>query len=84
MASPNTLLLQAQIRAETKRQKFIPKDGHVWSPLLRYPKNAKCFCGSGKKFKACHKDNMKMAVLPDEAKQLKAYVDNVIQNNLNR
>lgn len=84
MASPTTLLLQAQIRAETKQQAFIPKPGHVWSPLLRYPRNAKCFCGSGKKFKTCHQGNMKMAVTPEEAKHLKAYVDNVVDNNLNR
>lgn len=84
MASPTTLLLQAQIRAETKQQKFIPQQGLVWSPLLRYPKNAKCFCGSGTKFKRCHKDNMKMAVTPEEAKHLKAYVDNIVENGLNR
>ena len=84
MASPTTLLLQAQIRAETKQQAFIPQPGLVWSPLLRYPRNAKCFCGSGKKFKGCHYGNMKMAVTPEEAKHLKAYVDNIVDNNLNR
>ncbi len=84
MASPNTLLLQAEFRADTKQQAFIPKPGHVWSPLIRYPKNAKCFCGSGVKFKRCHYGNMKMAVLPDEAEQLRKYVNNVIENNLNR
>jgi hypothetical protein len=24
-----------------------------WNPMLNYPRNAECFCDSGKKFKKC-------------------------------
>lgn len=32
---------------------YIPKPGHVWNPLRSLPRNGKCVCGSGKKFKKC-------------------------------
>lgn len=31
-----------------------PNEGRSWSPLLNFPRNDKCFCGSGIKFKKCH------------------------------
>ena len=27
--------------------------GNVWSPLVKYPRNNPCFCGSGMKHKKC-------------------------------
>lgn len=30
-----------------------PKKNHDWNPLLKYPRNEECFCGSGLKFKKC-------------------------------
>lgn len=83
MALKSTL----EAQAESKRLmgvKWKPIDGMVWSPLMRYPMNAKCFCGSGKKFKKCHKDQVKMACKPEEAEQLKKYVDMIKAEGLNR
>lgn len=83
MALKSTIEAQAASR-QIMGVKWKPKDGLVWSPLSRYPANAKCFCGSGKKFKKCHKDQVKMAVKPEEAEQLKKYVDMVKAEGLNR
>lgn len=87
MASPNTMKHQLQNKLmdhQRKKMALVPRPGLVWSPLLRYPKNAKCFCGSGIKFKKCHDGRIKMAVMPDEAEQLKKYVDQVVNEGLNR
>lgn len=52
--------------------------GLVPNPLLRYPRNAKCICSSGKKFKHCHLDKLPSLVpkeMADDAKQLLAKVE---------
>lgn len=36
---------------------ILPK-GFVWNPLIKFPRNAKCPCGNGKKYKKCHLLNM--------------------------
>lgn len=28
-------------------------EGNVWNPLLKYPRNSPCYCGSGRKAKKC-------------------------------
>lgn len=32
---------------------FRLNENFAWNPLLKYPRNKGCFCGSGKKAKAC-------------------------------
>ena len=31
---------------------YMPKHGAGFNPLLKYPRNNACFCGSGRKFKS--------------------------------
>ena len=59
----NTLTEQEGSRPETtevsprpKREPkyyMAPLKGYEWNPLLKLPRNSKCPCKSGKKFKAC-------------------------------
>jgi len=42
-----------------------PKESNDWNPLLKFPPNKPCPCGSGKKFKRCCRVGMP-AVLPKE------------------
>ena len=46
------------LRTDAKNPKahkvaYVLEPGHVWNPAASYPRNAKCFCKSGKKAKAC-------------------------------
>jgi len=34
--------------------RFRLMPGSVWNPILKYPRNHICFCGSRIKFKDCH------------------------------
>lgn len=38
------------------------------NPLLKYPRNAKCFCGSGKKSKVCCLPRASLSVYSSDAK----------------
>lgn len=35
------------------RRCFRPVEGNAFNPLLQFPRNHPCICGSGAKFKAC-------------------------------
>lgn len=39
----------------------------VWNPLLKLPRNGGCMCGSGRKFKHCHLDEVDALVTKEEA-----------------
>lgn len=54
---------------------FNPPAKRVLHPFNRYPRNAKCFCGSEKKFKKCHKDTFPMYVLEHDYPRLKKLFD---------
>lgn len=41
---------------------YVPQIGNKWNPILKYPKNESCYCGSGKKFKKCCLPGETMAV----------------------
>lgn len=62
--------------AEGKRS-WSPKPGCVWNPLLEYPRNARCVCGSGKKFKSCclPSPHFERAIPADRAVRLKRLVE---------
>jgi len=50
--------------------KYKLKPGFVWNPMLKTPRNAKCPCGSGKKFKKCHMPGMPRALSIDTIEHL--------------
>jgi len=50
------------------------KPGFVWNPLRNWPRNAKCFCESGKKFKRCCALTIPIAVDEETAKKLRKAV----------
>lgn len=49
-------------KKKARRQVYVTKPGFVWNPLLKYPRNELCPCGSGKKFKKCHLDQLPQAI----------------------
>lgn len=49
-------------KKKARRQVYVTKPGFVWNPLLRYPRNEPCPCGSGMKFKKCHLDQLPQAI----------------------
>ncbi len=51
--------------------------GLVWNPLAYFPRNMPCFCGSGKKFKRCHKLTMHAGVTPKMAEAYASLVAHV-------
>ena len=38
---------------DVRLEGYKPRAGQTWNPLLKYPRNESCFCGSGKKAKRC-------------------------------
>lgn len=55
------------------RSKMIFKlePGFSWNPIRDFPRNHKCFCGSGKKFKKCHLDKCSPVIETSKVKELK-------------
>lgn len=51
-----------------------PAPGWAWNPLLRYPRNLACYCGSGKKFKKCHEAREVRVVTKEKAEFLNGYL----------
>lgn len=51
-----------------------PAPGWVWNPLLRYPRNRACYCGSGVKFKKCHYSREVRVVQVEKANFLEGYL----------
>jgi Na+-transporting NADH:ubiquinone oxidoreductase subunit NqrF len=41
------------VKLPLNQRRFKPKAGFVWNPLLKFPRNNNCFCGSTKKAKNC-------------------------------
>jgi hypothetical protein len=56
---------------------YKPKDGLVFNPLLKYPRNIPCFCGSALKAKRCCIPKLKRAIPLERLEELKAYMDHV-------
>lgn len=53
--------------------KIEPKP--VKNPLLEWPRNFKCVCGSGKKFKKCCLNSLARQVTIEDARKIKAKLD---------
>ena len=52
----------------SKAMQYSCNPGYVWNPLLKYPRNSDCFCGSHLKFKKCCLSKVKPVVLASEMK----------------
>lgn len=48
------------------------KEGSMWNPLLKFPRNSPCLCLSGKKYKHCCLKYMPRAVQPPKPKDPKS------------
>jgi len=48
-----------------------PKEGFVYNPIFKYPRNLKCFCGTDKKFKKCCLRLMPKVVSKEKAEEMK-------------
>ncbi len=57
---------------------YSPPAGMVWNPMKRYNGNDPCLCGSGKKYKKCHRPSMADCVTPEEAKSISARIKEVL------
>lgn len=55
-------------------------DGNKWNPLLKYPRNEPCYCGSNKKFKKCCLENTSL-VIPDQDFESVAAAVNTVRDS---
>lgn len=73
------LLLKEHFKEQRKigqgKRVFRAPEGMVWNPLRSYPRNAPCVCGSGKKFKGCHLQELPDTCSASDAKNLQGLVD---------
>jgi len=53
---------------------YAPKPGFEPNPFLGYPRNSKCFCGSGKKFKYCCKKRQPRLLVNEKAAIARSYL----------
>lgn len=53
---------------------YAPGPGRAWNPLRDWPRNAKCFCGNGRKAKSCCLGRIEETVAVDEAAGLRKLV----------
>lgn len=56
---------------------YALRAGSQWNPILKYPRNHECFCGSKLKFKKCCLHVAKMAIETEPASLTKALVNKV-------
>jgi len=47
-----------------------PDKGFTYNPAMKFPPNQKCFCGSGMKFKKCHKLSMPEIISLEESEKI--------------
>ena len=52
-------------------------DDSAWNPLLKYPRNATCFCGSGFKAKRCCLPNLELAVSKEAASRISPLIKEI-------
>lgn len=62
---------------EPTNRTWAPIDGHVWNPLLKFPRNKPCPCGTGLKFKHCHLPIISRAVPKDDVGEVAKFVKEV-------
>lgn len=52
-------------------QVYFPSKGCAWNPVQKYPRNEKCPCNSGKKFKKCCMEKIAPCIKTEIANQMK-------------
>ena len=55
------------------------KPGWVWNPLLRFPRNSLCFCGSGIKSKKCCLPKVPLSCKVKEADSMRTICQNAMR-----
>lgn len=50
--------------------KLSVQPGLVKNPLLEWPRNYRCVCGSGKKFKKCHLNGLQKNITIEDANKI--------------
>jgi uncharacterized protein YecA (UPF0149 family) len=58
---------------------YVPKPGHVLNPMTKYPVNSPCPCGSGKKWKKCHRQITNLHIPVDQAPALEVAMKHVLK-----
>lgn len=66
-------------RVKHHQMAYYPKGGRVWNPLRDWPRNYKCFCGSGKKAKSCCLPKVEATVTPQDAAELRKLVAKAVK-----
>jgi len=61
----------------TPGEGYALRKGSQWNPILKYPRNHDCFCGSKIKFKKCCLPAAKMAIETQPASLTKALANRV-------
>ena len=59
---------KTQTTVSLRLRQYQLQEGHQWNPLKTLPRNMKCPCLSGKKFKNCHLKLLPEVVTEKEAK----------------
>jgi len=67
----------------SKMSSYKPKPGHGDNPLLKYPRNDECFCGSKKKAKSCCLPRINPYLPIKEVEKLAKYMNEFRHNKLN-
>lgn len=63
----------------SKLKGYAPEKTHTWNPFKKYPHNLACYCGSGKKFKKCHANNIPETIPKVQEKEVKAYLERMVK-----
>lgn len=63
-----------KMKKPVRKDRYRPAPGFAWNPLIGYPPNQQCPCGSKKKFKKCHRTIMKPVIPEEIAKQMSNYM----------
>lgn len=64
----------------SKRMAYGLKAGFAWNPWAKWPPNLYCVCGSGKKFKKCHMNNVSPAILVTDLERATAEFKNAVRH----
>lgn len=77
------IINKVQPKAKQPNQNYYyPPPGYAWNPLKQYPRNANCFCGSGRKFKTCCVNLVLDCCLIEEAQKVRIDWDKIIAGKI--
>lgn len=73
------LFLRVKIDKLMTKFGYYPMSTYAENPLLKYPRNTLCFCGSDQKAKACCLPKQPRIILIEQAQWLAPYMEQVKQ-----